>query len=47
MWQIEFLDDGARQRNLKIRLESPEFAVVLDRMKTLISGGELSVWQKN
>jgi len=47
MWQIEFPDEAARQRNLKIRLESPEFAAVRDRMKTLISRGELSVWQKN
>lgn len=47
MWQIEFPDEAARQRNLKIRLESPEFAAIRDRMKTLISRGELSVWQKN
>ena len=47
MWQIEFPDEAARQRNLKIRLESPEFGAVRDRMKTLISRGELSVWQKN
>ena len=47
LWQIEFPDDAARQRNLKIRLESPEFAAVRDRMKTLISRGELSVWEKN
>jgi hypothetical protein len=47
MWQIEFSDDAARQRNLKIRLESPEFAAIRDRMKTLISRGGLSVWLKN
>jgi hypothetical protein len=47
MWQIEFPDDAARQRNLKIRLDSPEFAAVRDRMKTLTTRGELGVWQKN
>jgi hypothetical protein len=47
MWQMEFPDDAARQRNLKIRLESPEFAAVRDQMKVLISRGELGVWQKD
>ena len=47
LWQIEFPDDAARQRNLKIRLESPEFAAVRDRMKPLISRGDVSTWQKN
>ena len=47
MWQMEFPDDAARQRNLKIRLESSEFTAVRDQMKTLIRHAELGVWQKN
>ena len=47
LWQMEFPDDAARQRNLKIRLESPEFTAVRDRMKTLVRRGELSVWRKD
>jgi hypothetical protein len=47
MWQIEFPDEAARQRNLKISLESPEFAAVRDHMKTLISHAELGIWQQN
>ncbi|HVT59815.1 MAG TPA: hypothetical protein VHR45_15615 [Thermoanaerobaculia bacterium] len=47
MWQIEYPDETARQRNLKIRLESAEFAAVRDHMKTLISHSEQGIWQQN
>jgi hypothetical protein len=47
IWQMEFPDDAARQRNLKIRLESPELAAVRDHMKTLISRSELSLWHQD
>ncbi len=43
---MEFPDDAARLRNLKIRIESREFSAVRDHMKVLISRGELSLWQK-
>ncbi len=47
LWQMEFPDDAARQRNLKIRLESPEFSAVREEMKGLIRRAELGVWQKD
>jgi hypothetical protein len=47
MWQIEFPDETARQRNLKIRLESSEFTAVRDHMKTLIRHAEVGTWQQN
>jgi hypothetical protein len=47
MWQMEFPDDAARQRNLKVRLESSEFKAVRDHMKTLIRNAELGLWQQN
>jgi hypothetical protein len=47
MWQVEYPDEAAHQRNLKIRLESAEFSAVRDQMKTLISHGDLGIWEQN
>jgi hypothetical protein len=46
MWLVEDPNETARQRNLKIRLESPEFKAVQDEMRTLISHGHLGVWEQ-
>jgi hypothetical protein len=47
MWQIEYPDDAARQRDLKIRAESPEFAAVREHMNTLTRDFERGFWQQN
>lgn len=47
MWQLEFPDEAARQRNLKIRLDSSEFTAVREHMRTLISRAEVGTWQQN
>jgi hypothetical protein len=47
MWQIEYPDDAARQRDLKIRAESSEFAAVRDHMNTLIRRFGRGFWQQN
>ncbi len=47
MWLMEYPDEAAHQRNLKIRLESSEFTAIRDQMKTLISHGELGIWEQN
>ena len=44
MWLMEYPDEAAHQRNLKIRLESPEFTAIRDQMKTLIRHAELGIW---
>ena len=46
MWLVEYPDEAAHQRSLKIRLESPEFKAVRDEMKTLISRGDLGIWEQ-
>jgi hypothetical protein len=46
MWLVEYPDEAAHQRSLKIRLESPEFKAVRDEMKTLISHGDLGIWDQ-
>ena len=46
MWLVEYPDEAAHQRSLKIRLESPEFKAVRDEMKTLISHGDLGIWEQ-
>jgi len=46
MWLMEYADEAAHQRSLKIRLESPEFKAVRDEMKTLISHGDLGIWEQ-
>jgi hypothetical protein len=46
MWLVEYPDEAAHQRSLKIRLESPEFKAVQDEMKTLISHGDLGIWEQ-
>ena len=46
MWLVEYPDEAAHQRSLKIRLESPEFKAVQDEMRTLISHGDLGVWEQ-
>jgi hypothetical protein len=45
MWLVEYPDEAAHQRSLKIR-ESPEFNAVRDEMKTLISHGDLGIWEQ-
>jgi hypothetical protein len=47
MWLVEYPDEAAHQRSLKIRLESPEFKAVRDEMKTLISHADLGIWEQN
>jgi hypothetical protein len=47
MWQIEYSDDAARQRDLKIRAESSEFTAVRDHMNTLTRHFERGFWQLN
>jgi hypothetical protein len=47
LWQMEYPDEAAHQRNLKIRLDSAEFTEVRNHMTTLIRHGELSIWQQN
>jgi hypothetical protein len=46
MWLVEYPDEPAHQRSLKIRLESPEFKAVRDEMRTLISHGDLGIWEQ-
>jgi len=46
MWLVEYRDEAAHQRSLKIRLESPEFKAIRDEMKTLISHGDLGIWEQ-
>jgi hypothetical protein len=46
MWLVEYPDEAAHQRSLKIRLESPEFKAVRDETKTLISHGDLGIWEQ-
>ena len=47
MWQIEYPDEAARQRDLKIRAESSEFAAVRDHMNTLTRHFDRGFWQQN
>jgi hypothetical protein len=47
IWQMEYPDEAAHQRNLRKRLESSEFPAVRDHMKTLIRKADLSIWQQN
>jgi hypothetical protein len=47
MWLVEYPDEAAHQRSLKIRLESPQFKAVRDEMKPLVSHGDLGIWEQN
>jgi hypothetical protein len=47
LWQMEYPDEAAHQRNLKIRLESSEFTAVREHMKALIRKADLGIWQEN
>ena len=47
MWLVEYPDESAHQRSLKIRLDSPEFTAARDEMKTLICHADLGIWGQN
>ena len=47
MWLMEYPDEAAHQRSLKIRLDSPEFTAARDEMKTLICHADLGIWGQN
>ncbi len=47
MWLMEYPDEAAHQRNLKIRLESLEFTAVRDEMRTLIRRADVGIWEQN
>lgn len=44
LWQIEYPDDAARARDLKVR-DAPECRAVRDHMNTLIRRFERGFWQ--
>jgi hypothetical protein len=44
IWQMEYPDDAARQRSLKIRLDSVDFTEVRQHMGTLIRRADVGVW---
>ena len=47
MWQIEYPDEAARERDLKVRAESSEFEAVRSHMNTLIRHFERGFWRQN
>jgi hypothetical protein len=47
MWLMEYPDEAAHQRSLKIRLESAEFTAVRDQMKVLVRRADLGIWEQN
>jgi hypothetical protein len=45
VWQIEYPNEVARQHDLKVRAESPEFKAVRDHMDALIRNFERGFWE--